>query len=183
MPIALAAMITACAAGPDRPATPANTAPAAASTAAAPTAATPAPATPAPATSGTSAAPTPPASLATEIEDWKARAGDHFTASGTALEEVSRASAAEDESGLWSGCQRLHDATSIGLQDDLPTPDATLTAELQKMIDDMNNATHACLRFVLNRQPVESDNYREYLARAIEHLQRAKIVLSAIEAK
>jgi len=120
-------------------------------------------------------------SLAAEIREWKLRAGDHFSASGDALEQVSRASAAEDEAGMWSGCQRLHDANSIGLQDDLPTPDPRLTDELQKMIDDMNIATHACLRFVLGRKPGEADVYQDYLARAIEHLQRAKVVLRALE--
>lgn len=120
-------------------------------------------------------------SIATQIREWKLRAGDHFSASGDALEQVSRASAAEDEADMWSGCQRLHDANSIGLQDDLPTPDARLTDELQKMIDDMNTATHACLRFVLGRKPGEAAIYQDYLARAIEHLQRAKAILSALE--
>jgi hypothetical protein len=120
-------------------------------------------------------------SLATRIRDWKLRAGDHFSASADALEQVSQTSAAEDEAGLWSGCQRLHDANAIGLQDDLPTPDPRLTGELQKMIDDMNTATHACLRFVLGRKQGEADTYQEYLARAIEHLQRAKAILTALE--
>jgi hypothetical protein len=131
-------------------------------------------------TMAASTAPNGPA-LAAQIRDWKLRAGDHFSASADALEQVSQASAAEDEAGVWSGCQRLHDANSIGLQDDLPTPDPRLTAELQKMIDDMNTATHACLRFVLGRKPVEADTYQDYLARAIEHLQRAKEILRALE--
>ena len=137
-------------------------------------------------TSTTAVSPTVPTessapSLQTQIREWKLRAGDHFSASGGALEQVSRASAAEDEAGMWSGCQRLHDANSTGLQDDLPTPDPRLTDELQKMIDDMNTATHACLRFVLGRRPGEAAIYQDYLARAIEHLQRAKTVLSALE--
>jgi hypothetical protein len=119
--------------------------------------------------------------MADQIRDWKLRSGEHFSASADALEQVSRASDAEDEAGLWSGCQRLHDANSIGLQDDLPTPDARLTDELQKMVDDMNSATHACLRFVLGRNPKEADIYQDYLARAIEHLHRAKAILSALE--
>jgi hypothetical protein len=89
------------------------------------------------------------------------------------------ASAAEDEAGLRAGCQRLHDANSIGLQEDLPTPDPQLTAEVQRMIDDMNVATHACLRFALGRDPTDAGNYQQYLGRAVEHLQRARAILTA----
>lgn len=128
---------------------------------------------------------TPPAptSATGELREWKARAAEHFTASAQALEQVSRAAEAEDEAGLLSGCQQLHDANSTGLQQDLPTPDRRLTAELQQMIDDMNTATHSCLRFALSRKPAEADNYREYLARAMAHLQRAKATLNALEEK
>lgn len=120
-------------------------------------------------------------SVADAIRDWEAVAGDHFTQSGAALQKVSEASSAEDEAGLRSGCQQLHDANSIGLQDDLPTPDRELTSELQQMIDDMNIATHACLRFALARNPVDADTYQEYLGRAVEHLQSAKIILDALK--
>jgi len=47
------------------------------------------------------------------------------------------------------------------------------------MIDDMNVAAHACLRFALGRDPADADNYLVYLARAVAHLQRAKAILSA----
>ena len=70
-------------------------------------------------------------------------------------------------------------ANAIGLQRDLPTPDPELTAELQRMIDDMNVATHACLRFVLARNPNDAIVYQDYLARAVDHLDRAKLLLDA----
>jgi len=92
---------------------------------------------------------------------------------------VSEASAGEDEAGLRAGCQRLHDTNSIGLQEDLPTPDPQLTAEVQRMIDDMNVATHACLRFALGRDPTDAGNYQQYLGRAVEHLLRARAILTA----
>jgi hypothetical protein len=122
---------------------------------------------------------TPPSSRAEAIREWEGIAREHFKESATALEQVSQASAAEDEAGLRAGCQRLHDTNAIGLQEDLPTPDPQLTAEVQRMIDDMNVATHACLRFALGRDPTDADNYQEYLARAVEHLQRAKAILTA----
>ncbi len=127
------------------------------------------------ATTTTSAAPT----LAEAMRQWKAVAGEHFTASGKALQQVSEASAAGDEEALRAGCTQLHDANTLGLQRDMPTPDPRLTDELQRMIDDINTATHACLRFVLARKDVDAENYREYLARAVEHLHRAKEVLDA----
>lgn len=153
---------TACATAPERAATPSTSA--------------------VTSTQSTSTTATTP-SIARQIEEWKARAGDHFTVSGKALEDISRSSAVGDEAGLWSGCQQLHDTNSIGLQEDLPTPDRMLTAELQQMIDDMNSAAHACLRFVLARNPVEADVYQNYLARAIDHLLRAKVILSTLEDK
>ncbi|MCW1957838.1 MAG: hypothetical protein KIH64_004685 [Mycobacterium sp.] len=130
----------------------------------------------------TAAAPTSPtpASRAEAIRDWEVRAGDHFKESATALERISEASDAEDEAGLLAGCRQLHDTNSLGLQDDLPTPDQSLTNELQRMIDDMNTATHACLRFALNRKPAEAETYQNYLGRAVEHLQRAKVMLNAL---
>jgi hypothetical protein len=122
---------------------------------------------------------TPPSSRAAAIREWESIAQEHFKKSATALKEVSDASTAEDEEGLREGCQRLHDANSVELQEDLPTPDRQLTAELQRMIDDMNVATHACLRFALGRNPTDADAYQEYLARSVEHLQRAKAILTA----
>ncbi len=160
LPVALAALLCGCAAGTDVPPV-APTAPAAMTT--------------------TTAAPTPTAPLprAEAIREWEGIAREHFKESATALQEVSEASTAEDEAGLRAGCQRLHDTNSIGLQQDLPTPDRQLTAEVQRMIDDMNVATHACLRFALGRNPADADTYQEYLARSVEHLQRAKAILTA----
>jgi len=117
---------------------------------------------------------TAPASLADAMRQWEALAGDHFAVSGKALQQVSEASAAGDETAMQSGCTQLHDTNTLGLQRDLPTPDPRLTGELQRMIDDINIATHACLRFALNRDDVDAANYQDYLARAVEHLHRAK---------
>ena len=119
--------------------------------------------------------PTEPAgTLAAAVRDWEAVAGEHFSQSARALEQVS---AAGDDAAVRSGCAILHDANAIGLQNDLPTPDPALTAELQRMIDDMNTATHACLRFVDGHAEAEAATYRDYLGRAVEHLQRAKVIL------
>lgn len=120
-----------------------------------------------------------PVPLSEAIREWKARAGDHFTESGKALQQVSEASAAGDEAALQAGCTRLHDTNTLGLQRDLPTPDPMLTDELQRMIDDINTATHACLRFALKRDDVDAENYQEYLGRAVDHLHRAKEILDA----
>lgn len=107
--------------------------------------------------------------------EWEALAGGHFTESARALEQVSSAA---DDSVIRSGCALLHDANAVGLQDDLPTPDPALTAELQRMIDDMNSATHACLRFVDDHAGTDASTYQDYLARAVAHLQRAKVILN-----
>lgn len=129
----------------------------------------------APTTASTTAHPP----LSEAMRQWESRAGDHFAESGKALQQVSEASATGDEAALRSGCTQLHDANIVGLQRDLPTPDPRLTDELQRMIDDINTATHACLRFVLNREDVDAGNYRDYLGRAVEHLHRAKEILDA----
>ena len=136
---------------------------------------------PAIATSSTSSAEPAPVttSLTAAIRQWEAKAAEHFTASGQALEQVSEASASGDEASLQSGCQKLHDSNTVGLQHDLPTPDPKLTDELQRMIDDINTATHACVRFVLAREAVDATTYQDYLARAVEHLHKAKAVLNA----
>jgi hypothetical protein len=162
LPVAVAALVCGCTAG--------NPTPPAPSAAGRSTAASPP-------TSATLSV--PPLSRAEAIREWEGIAREHFKESATALAQVSEASAAEDEAGLRAGCQRLHDTNAIGLQEDLPTPDPQLTAEVQRMIDDMNVATHACLRFALGRDPIDAGNYQEYLARAVEHLQRAKAILTA----
>ncbi|HPY24268.1 MAG TPA: hypothetical protein PLK19_08090 [Mycobacterium sp.] len=125
----------------------------------------------------TNPAPTP--SLAAAIREWEAVAGDHFTQSARALEKVSAAAGAGDDSAVRAACADLHDTNAVGLQGHLPTPDPALTAELQRMIDDVNVATHACLRFADGREPSDADNYQDYLARAVEHLHRAKRILEA----
>ncbi|WP_059014123.1 hypothetical protein [Mycobacterium sp. M26] len=131
-----------------------------------------------PATTSSSTAPVVPSPLAVAVRAWESRAGEHFKESAQALEEVSGASDRNDEAGVRAGCQRLHDTNAVGLQADLPTPDPALTAELQSMIDDLNTATHACLRFANSRQPEDSSNYQTYLARAIDHLTTAKRILN-----
>ena len=133
--------------------------------------------TPAPPASAT-AVPAPQ-SMSTAIRAWEERTGDLFKRSGRALQKVSEASDAGDEAAVRSGCTELHDANAVQLQRLLPTPDPELTAELQRMIDDMNVATHACLRFVIARQPGDSATYQKYLSRAVDHLQQAKAILEA----
>lgn len=123
--------------------------------------------------------PTPTPSLAAAVRAWEAIAGDHFTRSARALEKISAAAGAGDDSAVRAGCSDLHDTNTIGLQGHLPTPDPALTAELQRMIDDVNIATHACLRFADGRDLAEAITYQEYLRRAVEHLHRAKGILEA----
>ena len=151
-----------CAAQQNRPAPEATTSPTAA------------------ASSTSSAEPAPTTtSLANAMRLWEAAAGEHFTQSSQALQQVSDASAAEDAAALGAGCQKLHDTNTVGLQRDLPTPDPRLTERLQRMIDDINTATHACVRFVLAREEVDAATYRDYLARAVDHLHEAKAILDA----
>lgn len=140
-----------------------------------PTAARP----PASATTSITTATTSKPPLSVAIRDWEAAAGDHFKESAGALRRINEASEVGDEDAVGVGCQVLHDTNTIGLQDHLPTPDPDLTAELQHMIDNINSATHACLRFVLAHHPEDATNYQEYLGRAVEHLQRAKAILAA----
>lgn len=121
--------------------------------------------------------PAPPSDLTAAMREWEAVAGENFTRSARALRKVTESTDTGDEAGVRNGCQELHDANAVDLQADLPTPDPELTAELQRMIDDMNVATHACLRFVLARNPADATVYQDYLARAVDHLDRAKVIL------
>lgn len=121
----------------------------------------------------------PTQTLAVAIRQWEAVAGDHFDQSARALEAVSAAAGTGDDAAVRDGCTLLHDTNAVGLQGHLPTPDPALTAELQHMIDDMNTATHACLRFVERRDGADAAVYQDYLGRAVEHLGRAKVILDA----
>lgn len=130
-------------------------------------------------TAPATAPPTSVTSMAAAMREWESRAGDHFKESAQALSQISEAGDAGDAAVVRAACQRLHDNNSVGLQADLPTPDPQLTAQLQRMIDDMNTATHACLRFADSRQPHDASTYRDHLSRAVEHLHRAKVILDA----
>ena len=116
--------------------------------------------------------------LAAAMREWESRAGDHFKESAKALDQVSEGTEHIDDAAVRTGCQRLHDTNAIGLQADLPTPDPALTAELQRMIDDVNTAAHACLRFSESRNQNDASTYQTYLARAIDHLTTAKQILN-----
>ena len=116
--------------------------------------------------------------LAAAMREWESRAGDHFKESAKALDQVSEGTEHNDDSAVRTGCQRLHDTNAIGLQADLPTPDPALTAELQRMIDDVNTAAHACLRFADSHNQDDASTYQTYLARAIDHLTTAKQILN-----
>lgn len=133
------------------------------------------PAAPVPATT---AAPTTSA-LTAAMWDWELRAGDHFKESARALQQVSEAVDRGDDAGVRAGCQQLHDTNAVGLQADLPTPDPELTSELQRMIDDVNVAAHACLRFTDTRHAEDATTYQDYLGRAMDHLATAKQILNA----
>ena len=137
---------------------------------------TPEPMSPTPAASRTTQ--TSPSALTVAMREWESRAGDHFTESARALDQVSQAAERGEEAGVRMGCQRLHDINAVGLQADLPTPDPALTAELQRMIDDVNTAAHACLRFADSRNDDDAATYQTYLARAIDHLTTAKQILN-----
>ena len=113
------------------------------------------------------------------MRDWEAGARNHFKESAQALQHIWDGSETGDEAAVRSGCEQLHDTNIIGLQQHLPTPDKGLTAELQRMIDDINVATRACLRFIIGRQHADAANYQDYLSRAVDHLHRAKAILDA----
>jgi hypothetical protein len=116
--------------------------------------------------------------LAAAMREWQSRAGDHFKESAKALDQVSEGTERDDEAAVRTGCQRLHDTNAVGLQADLPTPDPALTAELQRMIDDVNTAAHACLRFSDSRSQDDASTYQIYLTRAVDHLTTAKQILN-----
>ena len=116
--------------------------------------------------------------LAAAMREWQSRAGDHFKETAKALDQVSQGSEHDDAAAVRMGCQRLHDTNVIGLQADLPTPDPALTAELQRMVDDVNTAAHACLRFSDSRHQDDATTYQTYLARAVDHLTTAKQILN-----
>lgn len=121
---------------------------------------------------------TSPSAMTVAMREWESRAGNHFTESARALDQISQAADRGDEAAVRLGCQRLHDTNAIGLQADLPTPDPALTAELQRMIDDVNTAAHACLRFADSRNDADATTYQTYLERAIDHLSTAKQLLN-----
>ena len=133
---------------------------------------------PPPAIATSSTMTTSSTALAAAMREWESRAGDHFKESAKALDQVSVGSEHNDDAAVQTGCQRLHDTNAIGLQADLPTPDPALTAELQRMIDDVNTAAHACLRFADSRNTDDASTYQTYLARAIDHLTTAKQILN-----
>jgi hypothetical protein len=121
---------------------------------------------------------TPTTALAAAMREWESRAGDHFKESAKALDQVSQGSERNDDAAVRMGCRRLHDTNAVGLQADLPTPDPALTAELQRMIDDVNTAAHACLRFSDSLNQDDASTYQTYLTRAIDHLTTAKQILN-----
>jgi hypothetical protein len=131
-----------------------------------------------PAIAPSSATTTSTSALAAAMREWESRAGDHFKESAKALDQVSAGADRGDDAAVQVGCQRLHNTNAIGLQADLPTPDPALTAELQRMIDDVNTAAHACLRFSDSRHEDDASTYQTYLARAIDHLTTAKQILN-----
>jgi hypothetical protein len=120
---------------------------------------------------GSGAAPTSTSSLAPAIRDWKKRATEHLQESARDLDAVASADQAQDVAGVRAGCQRLHDANTVGLQADLPSPDPAVTAAIQSMIDDINTAAHACMTFTTTMNPADADAYQNYLDQAMTHLQ------------
>jgi hypothetical protein len=111
------------------------------------------------------------------MREWKSRASEHFRESAVALQQVSDAADVGNIAALRGACQLLHDTNSVGLQTDLPSPDASLTAEIQRMIDDINVAAHACLRFAGSENPDDVSTYQKYLSRAMDHLNMAKTIM------
>lgn len=115
---------------------------------------------------------------------WQAGADKHVVALQDALEGAQRSLQQFDKLGVERSCQRVHDASVVDLQADLPSPDPNLTAELDAAIQDAHTTAHVCLS-AMSGSPNNYDvEFTTYLDQALKHLGAATDIVdkSRVEA-
>jgi hypothetical protein len=104
---------------------------------------------------------------------WAARAADAGQDIKSAAEGVQAAIAAHDIAGAKALCQQMSSANQR-LKALLPTPVRALTAEVQKIVDEVNAAASICLKAGPDTGQAQIDAFRSHLDSAWAHYNRAQ---------
>lgn len=104
---------------------------------------------------------------------WEAGANKHVAALQDALESAQRSLQQFDKLGVERSCQRIHDASVVDLQTDVPSPDPDLTAELNAAIQDAHTTAHVCLSAISGSANNYDIEFTTYLDQTLKHLKAA----------
>ncbi len=115
---------------------------------------------------------------------WEAGANKHVVALQDALESAQRSLQQMDKLGVERSCQRVHDASVVDLQANLPSPDAELTAELNAAVADAHTTAHVCISAISGSPNSYDVEFTTYLDQALRHLKAATDIVdkSRVEA-
>lgn len=122
--------------------------------------------------------PTPPETTA--LQQWWAGAQADFAKLQTASDDVSKVFGTFKPGALGQSCQRIHDAAEVGMLAHLPSPNATLTAELRAAVEDFHYASHLCLA-VVGGSPTNYDGeFFSSMSEGNKHMRAAQDLINKL---
>jgi hypothetical protein len=119
-----------------------------------------------------------PVTTWSDIQDWGTQFAPVMTIVSGDMETAGAAGTDGDTDGMQKGCKVLHDDLA-GIRALLPSPDVTLTQELQSFVDDEERATNICVDAVTD---ADWDRTTVLIKSANAHLNAAKARVLAIKA-
>ena len=126
-------------------------------------------AAPAPAPTGTKPNVSPQA-----MAEWRKRTVPHFRKAYDALKSLEDC---DDVACLKPGCQTAHDALTVDLKAELPSPDPRVTDALNAAINEFDKGMHLCLELPANPTQAQLARVDSHMDRAGEHLDQALAIV------
>lgn len=109
-----------------------------------------------------------------QIQQWWSGAQQHVVELDSALRDMRWALKHLDRQRFRESCQTMHDASAVGLQAHVPTPDPDVTSELQAAIQDAHSAAHICLSVTAGSVNNYDGEFLADLDQAQNHLKAAQ---------
>lgn len=137
----------------------------------------PGPGTGAQTTAPTAAAPAAPSPSGAAMQQWSQRATKHFRKARDGFVAIQDCAERDDLECIKQSCGTVHDAMTIDLKGDLPSPDPRLTDALNSAITEFDTGMHICIGMSASTTKAHAEEMFAHLDRAFGHLETARAIM------
>lgn len=113
------------------------------------------------------------------MAEWKQRTEPHFR---KMIDAFTATQDCDSSACLKPGCSTAHDAITVGLNGELPSPDPRMTDALNAMIGEFDKGMHLCMDLPASPTKAQMARMKSHVARADEHLNEALAILDEYSA-